>query len=156
MNSSLVFGLQRSSVFGKWTCSSVQVDYRFDPVRTLLAAAPHGGERRDNFARSLVRHRAGCQGRVAQSTDCDCRVSWCAHKPPRKAATPAPPPSMLQLRGIEGVQEGDYTSPFALTKILLEVRLAKAWLPRTLHPCAGVLLSTTVRCCRPGLRRSVR
>lgn len=92
MNSSLVFGLQRSSVFGKWTCSSVQVDYRFDPVRTLLAAAPHGGERRDNFARSLVRHRAGCQGRVAQSTDCDCRVSWCAHKPPRKAATPAPPP----------------------------------------------------------------
>jgi hypothetical protein len=31
------------------------------------------------------------------------------------------PETLLQLQGIESVQEGDYTSPFALAKILLEV-----------------------------------
>lgn len=58
-------------------------------MRALLASAPERGERRDNFARSL-------------------------------------------LLGIDGVQGGDYTSPFALAKILLEVGGWAAqfgWLP---------------------------
>lgn len=75
--------------------SDLELDSRFDPVRALLASAPERGERRDNFARSL-------------------------------------------LLGIDGVQGGDYTSPFALAKILLERALESGSLVpgRTSAPAA--------------------
>jgi hypothetical protein len=43
------------------------------------------------------------------------------------------------LQGIEGVREGDYTSPFALAKVLLEVGVLHRW-PAV---CAGTAESVS-------------
>lgn len=88
----------------------------------MLAAAPQAGERREMFAKSLVSLGRLMLMRVMPIV---CLLAAARAPAPRVPALlnhccllaqPA-----LQLQGIEGVMDGDYTSPFALAKLVLEV-----------------------------------